>query len=446
MRLLRWAVLASLALAAAVLAAPFLVPLKPFAPQIGELAAMRLGHPVRLDDLRLSLWPVPGVTAQGVQIGKANEIAIETVRLELDPRTLFDDTPTIQQVSARRVALNRAGIDIIRGLLRRSSDAQTRADGAGGARLKRVVVADVKLELPGLQLPAFDLDLRLAPSAPRWQAEFTARDGNVRLVMAPREAEGVALDVQATDWRVPVSSIDLRFDAFAAQGVLRGDRLAIKRARAVLYGGNVAGEATLGWGARWNLRVALDLRGVDVAQLQRALRRPAKLTGRLTAQAQLRSRAARFGALTHALALDAPFRIDQGALAGVDLVKAVDSVGDPVAGGETRFEEFTGKLSVRGRMRRVDEFCARSSSLVAGGNLQVDARERLSGRLDVSVANTAGLIRVPVRLSGTASDPVATPSRMMSVGAIIGTLLLPGVGTAIGASAANLLEGQVGCS
>jgi len=83
---------------------------------------------------------------------------------------------------------------------------------------------------------------------------------------------------------------------------------------------------------------------------------------------------------------------------------------------------------------------------VAGGNLQVDARERLSGRLDVSVANTAGLIRVPVRLSGTASDPVATPSRMMSVGAIIGTLLLPGVGTAIGASAANLLEGQVGCS
>ena len=45
---------------------------------------------------------------------------------------------------------------------------------------------------------------------------------------------------------MPVASVDLRFDTLTAQGVLRGDRLAIKRARAVLYGGNVAGEATLG--------------------------------------------------------------------------------------------------------------------------------------------------------------------------------------------------------
>jgi len=446
MRRLRWAILSTLALAAGVLAAPFLVSLKPLAPQIGELAAMRLGHPLQFDDLRLSLWPAPGATAQGVRVGKAGEIAIETVRLELDPRTLLDDTPTITQVSARRVALNRAGIDIIRGFLRRSADAQSRADSAGGAHLKRVVIEDIALELPGLRLPAFDLDLHLAPSVPRWQAVFTARDGNVRLVMAPHEAEGIALDVQATDWRVPLTTIDLRFATFAAQGTLRADRLALNRVRASLFGGRVAGEATLGWAARWDLRAALDLRDVDVARLQRALRRPAKLTGHLSAQARLHSRARRFGALAHGLALDAPFRIEHGAFGGVDLSKAAAVSGDAIEGGETQFDEFTGKLSVRGRARRVDEFCARSSALVAGGNVQVDARERLSGRLDVSLANTAGLVRVPVRLSGTSSDPVATPSQLMSVGAVIGTLLLPGVGTALGASAANLLEGSAGCT
>ncbi len=446
MRRLRWVLLATLGLAAFVLAAPFLVSLKPLTPQIEELAAMRLGHPVRLDDLRLSLWPTPGATAQGVRIGKAGEIAIATVRLELDPHTLFDDRLTIRQVHARRAALNRAGIDIIRGVLRRTSEAPRHADGGGRVRLERVVIEDVALELPGVRLPAFDLDLHLAPSVPRWQAVFTARDGNVRLVMAPRETEGIALDVQATDWRVPVSSIDLRFDTLAAQGVLRGDRLALNRVRAALYGGRIAGDAVLGWRTRWDLRAALDLRGVDVAKLQRALRRPAKLTGQLSAQARLHSRAQRFGALAQGLALDAPFRVDHGVLGGVDLEKAVDRATDTVTGGETRFEEFTGTLSMRGRLRRVEQFCARSSTLVAGGHIQVDARDRLSGRLDVSVANTAGLVRVPVRLSGTSSDPVATPSHSVSLGAIIGTLFMPGVGTAVGASLANLLEGQVGCS
>ncbi len=446
MRRLRWALLATLALAALALAAPFLVSLKPLAPQIAELAAMRLGHPVRLDDLRLSLWPTPGATAQGVRIGKAGEIAIATVRLELDPRTLFDDKLTIRQVHARRAALNRAGIDIIRGVLRRSSEAPRRADGESGVRLKRVVIEDIALELPGLQLPPFDLDLHLAPSAPRWHTVFTARDGNVRLVMAPREAEGIALEVQATDWRVPVPSIDLRFAAFAAQGTLRAGRLAFHRVRAALYGGQVAGEATLGWGARWDVHAALDFHEVDVARLQRAFKRPPKLTGRLTARALMRSRAKRAGALVDGLALDAPFRIAHGAFGGVDLSQAAAVSGDAIVGGETTFDEFTGKLSVRGRARRVDELCARSSALVAGGNVQVDARERLSGRLDVSLANTAGLVRVPVRLSGTPSDPVATPSQLMSVGAVIGTLLLPGVGTALGASAANLLEGSVGCT
>jgi len=273
MRLFRWALLASLALAAAVLAAPFLVPLKPFAPQISEFAAMRLGHPVRLDDLRLSLWPTPGATVQGVRVGKAGEIAIETIRLDLDPRTLFDDTPAITQVRAHRATLNRAGIDIIKGLLRRSAKAPTRAGSASGVRLERVVVEDIHLDLQGLQLPPFDLALLLAPSEARWRAVFTARDGTARLVATPRTAEGVALHLQATRWRVPVASVDLRFDTLTAQGVLRGDRLAIKRARAVLYGGNVAGEATLGWGARWDLRAALDLRGVDVAQPRCALRR-----------------------------------------------------------------------------------------------------------------------------------------------------------------------------
>lgn len=448
MRRLRRLILGASILALMAVAAPFLVPLNRFTPQLSELISMRLGHPVVLTDLRLSLWPTPGATVQGVRIGKASDILAEDVHLALAPLSLLDDQPVIGEIHARKVRATEAGLDIVLGLARRDAAAPApQATRSSGARIERVVLEEVELAHRTLQLEPFDVELRFGPGNALRQAIFRARDDTFRLVMAPRGAGKIALDVQAKRWAVPVKGLGLRFESFAAQGVLHGRRLSLKPMRAALYGGRVTGEASLDWNARWDLRTALDIRGVDVAQLQHALRRPVKLSGRLSAQAMLHSRAKTAAELADALALDAPFRIEHGAFGGMDLSKVATASGNEVTGGgETRFEKFTGKLRVRGRMRQVDEFCARSSSLVAGGNVQVDARERLSGRLDVSIANTSGLIRVPVRLSGTSTDPVATPSRVMSVGAIIGTLLLPGVGTALGASAANLLEGRVGCS
>jgi len=444
MRVLRWGLAGALLIIAAVVAAPFLVSLKELTPQLGELASMQLGHRVKLTDLRLSLWPKPAAVARGVRIGKANEILADEVRLSVSPLSLLDEVPVIEEIRVRTVSLDEAGLAILRGLSRRA--AQTPAATPAAWRVAHIVIEDVALLHPTLRLTPFDLALEFTERNAVSQATLTTRDGAFRLVMRPRDTGDIALEVAAKNWRVPVDSVALTFDSLVARGELRGSTLALKPARARLYGGRVAGDVTLHWGTRWDLRAALDFHDVDVASLQRAFKRPTKLTGRLTARALVHSRAKRAGALTEGLALDAPFRIEHGAFGGVDLSRAAAVSGDAIAGGQTPFDEFTGKLSVRGRARRVDEFCARSSALVAGGNVQVDARERLSGRLDVSVANTAGLVRVPVRLSGTSSEPVATPSRLMSVGAVIGTLLLPGVGTAFGASAANLLEGSAGCT
>lgn len=448
MRVLRWALAVALVIVVAVIAAPFLVPLKELTPQLGELASMRLGHRVRLADLRLSLWPKPGAVASGVRIGKANEILIDELRLSVAPLSLLDEVPVIEEIRARTVSLDEAGLAIIRGLSRRAAQAPAAKSAAksAGYRISRIVLEDIALLHPTLRLKPFDLALELGEGNGLDQATLTMRDGSFRLVMRPRDTGDIALEVEARNWRVPVDSVALKFDSLVARGQLRGSTLALKPARAKLYGGRVTGDVTLRWDKRWDLRAALDFQDVDVASLQRAFKRPTKLTGRLTARALMHSRARRAGALADQLALDAPFRIEHGAFGGVDLSKAAAVSGDAIAGGQTQFDEFTGKLSVRGRARRVDEFCARSSALVAGGNVQVDARERLSGRLDVSLADTGGLVRVPVRLSGTSSEPVATPSRLMSVGAVIGTLLLPGVGTALGASAANLIEGTAGCT
>jgi hypothetical protein len=66
--------------------------------------------------------------------------------------------------------------------------------------------------------------------------------------------------------------------------------------------------------------------------------------------------------------------------------------------------------------------------------VDVAASKQLSGRIDVDLKGTAGLVGVPLAVAGTVSDPLVLPTKGALAGAAVGTVLLPGVGTAAGSS------------
>jgi hypothetical protein len=123
----------------------------------------------------------------------------------------------------------------------------------------------------------------------------------------------------------------------------------------------------------------------------------------------------------------------------VDLTKAGDLTGQAAADDATPFEELTGKVEIRGRQVRLNELCVRSPKVVAGGTVEISPEQALSGKLDVSVAKTGGFFGVPVSLGGTTSEPSVTASKGYVIGAVIGTVLLPGLGTTFGAAAGSQL-------
>ena len=147
----------------------------------------------------------------------------------------------------------------------------------------------------------------------------------------------------------------------------------------------------------------------------------------------------------NALALDGPFELLGGAYQGVDLSKAGDLTGKAAPGDATVFQELKGKLQARGKQIRISELCVRSPKLVAGGNIDIAPDQTLSGKLDVSVAKTGGFVGVPVSLAGTTSNPSVRPTKGYMIGAAVGTLLLPGIGTAIGSSLGSRSEGTSNC-
>ena len=431
---LRWLLAVVAIVLVAAVAVPFLVPVSSLIPELARIASAKLGQPVAIEDLKLHLLPTPRVLASGIRIGKNDLVKVGELEIVPDLMSFVSSTRTVRLIRAEKVEVKEAALAIPKGM--------PKSEPGQPLHVKRVVLRQVRLYHSALKVPEFDAEAELAPSLVLDLARIETRDGTLKLTADPQSGGTVAISLSANNWTLP-AGVPLKFDALNAKGTLKGEQLDLPAIGGKLYGGTIGGNARADWGKQWQVAGKAILEGVDVAAVQKALGKPAKLTGRLKTQLAFSARAKSPDQLAKALALDGPFEVVGGAYQGVDLTKVGITGGSTE--GSTPFDEFKGQLQVRGQQVRITELCVRSPKVVAGGNVDIAADEKLSGKLDISVAKTGGFVGIPVALAGTASDPSLRPTKGFVIGAVVGTVLLPGIGTSIGASLGSRAEGQSGC-
>ena len=435
-RAIRRAVGGVVAVAAAVMAVPFLVPVSHLIPGLTRFASDKLGQPVTMEDLKLHLVPTPRVVGHRITVGRKGQVLIGELEIEPDLASLVFGPRTVRLVRAQRVVIHESALDMARGM--------PRGKAGGPVLVRRLQLMSVKLVHPELDLPPFHIDVRLGEAFRMLEAQLQAYDGSLKLRAEPSGRDGTRLLLTAKSWTLPAGS-RLLFDSLAATGILRAQQLELARIEGELYGGKLLATAKAGWGTELELSGQARLDGVDLVPLQNALGKPAKLSGRLTVDAQFSTRAKAPAELLDALVLEGPFEVVGGVYRGVDLSRAGGLPGEHATGEATTFEELKGRLELRGEHVRLHPLCMRSPSMVAGGNVEIAPDNKLSGRLDLSVAKTGGIFGVPVTLGGTTDDPTLRPSKGYLIGAALGTVLLPGIGTSIGSALGGRLEGSSGC-
>ncbi len=186
-------------------------------------------------------------------------------------------------------------------------------------------------------------------------------------------------------------------------------------------------------GTAMHLTGELAPRDVEVESAISAFNRRSPISGKGTGQTVVSANGASLGELTRSLHTHTTFTVNQATVLRFDLDKAISTRGKE-HDGHTPLQELTGQLDTQNGpegMRvtgtniraRAGKFTATGQGTLYHGQIEA------SGNFDL----VEGALGVPFNLSGSVHKPKITVPPGFFAGAAIGTVVLPGIGTVIGA-------------
>ncbi|WP_435626808.1 hypothetical protein [Candidatus Ferrigenium straubiae] len=233
----------------------------------------------------------------------------------------------------------------------------------------------------------------------------------------------------------------LVFDQIKTRIVVQPERMELNALEARLYGGKLAGTMSID---RKNALLAAEIAvsRIVMQSLVEALTDELLFTGSMDGAAKLSLRLDELEQFPQNLGLTGNFHLRNGVLTKVDLVQAASNPGKAYAkGGVTRFDDLSGLLTMDANGYHFKKLKIASGSLNAEGKLDISHSLLLKGALDADVKGTAGLVSMPLTVSGTLDKPAVRPSGSALAGAAVGTAILgPGFGTAVGIKVGGFLN------
>lgn len=385
-----------------------------FRQRVEREATAALGVPVSLSRVAVDVFPLPAVALEGLNIQA--QPALTLARVEARPAwwALLQGRLAVSTLIVREAVLPQATI-VMLGARVQDPAKKSSAPGPGDETadlswLPRKIVLD-NVTWVGAQGRSSTVQAELALDEDGWPAK-----ADVAVVRGALEGTKAALQREAdnaTAWNLKVD---------VGGGTLQGP-LKVTLPEATAKARDLVFEGTL------------ETRGVEVS----ALTAPSRtLTGRLDASTTLSARInpkASASSITDVLRTQTRFTVNTAVLHGVDLAKAVATVGLS-RGGSTELDTLAGQVRTRGQLVELSNLVASSGVLAATGEVTVAPSKALSGRVRVDVTQGAGggVVGVPLVVGGTVDDPSVSLSRSALLGAAIGTALMPGVGTGAGAN------------
>ena len=374
-----------------------------FRVRVEKEASAALGVPVSLRAVLVDVWPVPAIALDGLVVQSRPQLTLERVEARPVWSALVQRRLAIATLLIRKATLPQQGIDAVLATMQQRRQSVTpRPQSGEPAPVQwlggRTVLDEVTWVSPRGLPTTLDADAR-------WSPDGLPEKVSIKIVKGAWIGTQALLDRSASGW-----ILDLEIGGGSVTGPLQLQ---------LPVGGRPSQEYVFGG--------QLETRGVEVS----ALTSPARvLTGKLEASSMLSAKAGSLAGLIDAMQTATRFTVRGATVHGLDLAKAVSSVGLN-RGGQTALDQLSGELNTQGRAAQVSKLVASSGVLTVRGAVSISATRTLGGQVDVALVG--GVVGVPLALGGTLDAPTVNLSRSALVGAVLGTTVLPGAGTAAGA-------------
>lgn len=430
----RYIIFAGVALAA-LFFLPFLIPMSTYIGQAERLATDKLGVPVSIGSLRVTLLPSPRLNVGDIVVGKNNELGVAHVSVVPVLTSLLSDAKVISSVRIKKPVIKKAALDIFANFSRQQSDKPSTTT----VSVRQINIEDAKLEWPGMSLPEINADIDLTADNKPESAKIESVDGKLKLDLIPKGNQQL-ITLIARQWTLPAGP-PLLIDRLKMDMALTASNLDIASIDADLYGGKLSGDANLAWGKAYKLSGKIKLDNLAVREPARLMSKSTRVSGQLFSHGSFNATAKEATQLADKLGADIKFNVKDGVLYGFDLAKAPMMLLGQGKGGETRFDEFSGLLNVAGKQYKFSNLKISSGLMVANGAVKISPNKELDGVVKVTVKNSAGLADIPLQVSGTLDKPMVFPTKAAIAGAVVGTAILgPGVGTSLGVKAGSAVD------
>jgi uncharacterized protein involved in outer membrane biogenesis len=415
------------------LIAPLLIPMGSYIKQLEQMASAKLGAPVSIKAIHLAVLPSPRINLSGISVGKDAEIQVTEVAAVLDVTTLFKPVRVLSKLDVDKPILKKSAIDLLMPLLAQKSE------GPPPVAIRRITVNDAKLEWPGMSLPLFDADLAMSDDVKLQHATIKSTDDKLTIEATPKGG-GYAANIKAQKWTPPVGP-SIKLDKVEMDLVYAGQTLEIPSVEAALYGGKLHASAHLDWKKNWQLGGKFKTDAIELQDASRLLTKGIWVSGRISGNGAFSSTAKEPGQLADKLVMDYTFTVAKGVLHGMDLAKAASLfIKQGGKGGETEFDQLSGKVHTAGKQIELRDMNASSGLLAANGQVKVSPAKVLDGVVNVELKKGLALVTVPLKVSGTVDAPEIMPTKAALAGAAAGTAVLGPLGTSIGMKAGSALD------
>ncbi|OYY48204.1 MAG: hypothetical protein B7X98_00975 [Methylophilaceae bacterium 17-43-7] len=416
---------------------PFLIPTASYVAQFERQASEVLGMPVDIADAHIYFLPTPRLTIEDVKVGKSQEVKIAS--MEIIPRmlTLFSEPRSIE-VNINQPVIKDSALPLIAHLMGSTSNNKARLS----VELTQIQVKELELQWSTLKLPMLNIQANFTQGMQFLSAEISSDNGQIQANIQPVElGQSIVLKMQA--WVMPLSN-PLLVDQGRVEMVLYNNRLDVSQFALQMYGGTINGNAKLDWRKLWHLNGQLFVKNMSLLAPTKSMSSRMYLGGSLEGNGRFSANAKNAQQLINQLNTECSFSVNNGVLYGLDLVKLASLlVKQTVKGGQTQFDTLTGQLAISGKRYHLKRMVVSSGLITAKGNVRINEQKKLDGTGEVALKQSAGLVSVPLSISGTLSNPQIYPSKAALAGAAVGTAILgPGLGTSLGSKAGSAISGM----